>query len=359
MGAERETLPEVKALIMVVSRPAGVRDAVEQIGPEFIGLIVSQQVLEEVVLVCAELREREAAQFSYRLVGSPMDIGDTFREFESLLFELEGLGYERDSAFLDPTGGTTPMRIGSALAAMTRGVKMLHQQAPQQRVEGQWQVEKGAKTTIVQMHNPLEATGLLREGTGGGPVQPAGLRRRGPHLRGRGGEGQRGGPRPLLRGAPAPGRRLRRLGRGGLRRRFREAEGGAGGIGRGLRRSGAGREGRGAWMAEDHGPPPLPGPDAGKEASLSRTSWTCWRTPAAASSDQRPLRRRRRPALPHPGDVAPVAAPGALLYLHRRAGLVKGGRGRPANASWRRRVWRSCREVLDAHAGAAAFWTAS
>ena len=149
---------------MVASRPGGVRDAVEQIGPGSIGLIVSQQILEEIVLVCSELRKKENVQFYYQIVDSPMEVGDAFKEFERLLLELEGLGYERSSIYLDPTGGTTPMRIGAALAAMTRGVEMLHQQAPQHRVEGHWQVEEGTKTKIVRMRNPLEATGLLREG---------------------------------------------------------------------------------------------------------------------------------------------------------------------------------------------------
>ena len=60
----------------------------------------------------------------------------------------------------------TPMRIGAALAAMTRGIEMIHQRVDQQRVDGRWHPIEGAKTEIVPMKNPLVATGLLREGQG-------------------------------------------------------------------------------------------------------------------------------------------------------------------------------------------------
>ncbi len=152
-------------MIMVASRPAGVRQAVEHLRPEIVGVIVSQEILEQVVLVCAELRDR-GVDFRYKLVDYPMEIDDTFEKFERLLSELENMGYGRNDILLDPTGGTTPMRIGAALAAMTRGIEMIHQRAPQRYVDGRWEVVKGAKTEIVSMKNPLEATGLLREGQG-------------------------------------------------------------------------------------------------------------------------------------------------------------------------------------------------
>ncbi|CAN5169117.1 hypothetical protein BH24ACT19_BH24ACT19_04440 [soil metagenome] len=150
---------------MVASRPAGVRDAVEYLHPETIGVIVSQEVLEDVVLVCLELRDR-GVDFIYKLVDSPMEIEDAFEKFEHLLSELENIGYTRDIILLDPTGGTTPMRIGAALAAMTRGIEMVHQRVDQHRVAGRWEPIEGAKTEIVPMKNPLVATGLLREKQG-------------------------------------------------------------------------------------------------------------------------------------------------------------------------------------------------
>ncbi len=150
---------------MVASRPAGVREAVEHLRPEIVGVIVSQEILEHVVPVCMELRGR-GVDFRYKLVDYPMEIDDTFDKFERLLSELENMGYGRNDILLDPTGGTTPMRIGAALAAMTRGIEMIHQRAPQRYVDGRWEVVKGAKTEIASMKNPLEATGLLREGQG-------------------------------------------------------------------------------------------------------------------------------------------------------------------------------------------------
>ena len=118
-----------KALIMVVSRPEAVEVAVEKLEPEHIGVIMSQNIAEKVIQSCASLRH--SAAFSYRFVDSPMEIGHSFERFEHLLGELEGLCYGVDEVILDATGGTTPMRLGAALAAITRGIPMVHQQVPQ------------------------------------------------------------------------------------------------------------------------------------------------------------------------------------------------------------------------------------
>lgn len=56
------------------------------------------------------------------------------------------------------------MRFGAALAAMTRGIRMVHQRVPQDYVDGQWVVDASKPREIVLMDNPLESTGLLREG---------------------------------------------------------------------------------------------------------------------------------------------------------------------------------------------------
>ncbi len=133
--------------------------------PEVLGVIVSQEILEAVTLKCSELRFL-GVEFRYRMVDSPMEIGDAFSRFEHLHSELEGMGYGRDEVLLDATGGTTPMRLGAALAAMTRGVGMVHQRVPQVYVGGRWERDGSREVEVAPMGNPLVATGLLREGQG-------------------------------------------------------------------------------------------------------------------------------------------------------------------------------------------------
>jgi CRISPR-associated protein (TIGR02710 family) len=150
-----------KALIMVVSRTDPVELAVEEFGPELVGLILSQDILGPVVIKCQELGDR--TQFRYRIVDSAMEIGDSFERFEHLLAELEGMGYAPEDVVLDVTGGTTPMRFGAALAAMTRGMGMVHQRVPQRFVNGGWELDPSGHREIVPLDNPLESTGLLRQ----------------------------------------------------------------------------------------------------------------------------------------------------------------------------------------------------
>ncbi len=150
------------ALILLASRPETVEIAVEKLRPETLGVIVSQEILEAVVLKCSELKGK--AHFLYRVVDSPMEIGDAFDRFEHLLSELEAMGYGRENVLLDATGGTTPMRLGAALAAMTRGIEMVHQRVPQMYVNGRWERDGSREVEVAPMGNPLVATGLLREG---------------------------------------------------------------------------------------------------------------------------------------------------------------------------------------------------
>ena len=56
------------------------------------------------------------------------------------------------------------MRLGAALAAMTRGIEMVHQRVPQVYVGGRWERDESREVEVAPMGNPLEATGLLREG---------------------------------------------------------------------------------------------------------------------------------------------------------------------------------------------------
>lgn len=151
-----------RSLILLASRPESVEIAVERLRPEVVGVIVSQEILPAVVAKCSELGG--GVRFLYRIVDSPMEIGHSFERFEHLLSELEGLGYPRDEFLLDATGGTTPMRLGAALAAMMREVRMVHQRVPQRYVDGRWERDESAEVEVAPMDNPLEATGMLREG---------------------------------------------------------------------------------------------------------------------------------------------------------------------------------------------------
>ncbi len=151
-----------KALILLASRPESVEIAVRKLAPETLAVVVSQEVLEAVVLKGSELKDR--ARLLYRMVDDPMEISDAFSKFGRALADLEDLGYGREEVLLDATGGTTPMRLGAALAAMTRGIPMVHQRVPQRYVSGRWERDESKEVEVWPMDNPLEATGLLREG---------------------------------------------------------------------------------------------------------------------------------------------------------------------------------------------------
>src|SRR5215210_3666157 len=151
-----------QAIILLASRPESVEIAVREMRPGVLAVIVSQEVLEPVVLKGRELKDE--ARLLYRMVNDPMEISDAFHKFELALSDLEALGYGREKILLDATGGTTPMRLGAALAAMTRGVEMVHQRVPQRYVDGRWERDGSAEIEVHPMGNPLEATGLLREG---------------------------------------------------------------------------------------------------------------------------------------------------------------------------------------------------
>ncbi len=161
-GAGGVNVIPCRALIMLVSRTDAVETAVEALGPEVVGIISSQDFLGPVARTCEDLESR--VMFRYRLVDSPMEIHDSFERFEHLLSELESLGYAAQDIVLDASGGTTPMRLGAALAAMTRGIRMVHQRVVQHYSAGDWVVDKDRPREVVPMDNPLESSGLLREG---------------------------------------------------------------------------------------------------------------------------------------------------------------------------------------------------
>src|SRR5215211_2533827 len=159
-------MPEpARALILLTSRPESVEIAVRELRPKVLGVIFSQDVLLAVAAKCSEVGGA-GVEIRYRMVDDPMEIGDAFAKFELMLSELEELGYGREEVLLDATGGTTPMRLGRALAAMTRGISMVHQRVPQRYVDGRWEQDESKEVEVAPMGNPLEATGLLREGQG-------------------------------------------------------------------------------------------------------------------------------------------------------------------------------------------------
>jgi CRISPR-associated protein (TIGR02710 family) len=151
-----------KALITVVSRTEAIDTAVEALRPEVVGVISSQDVMGAVGKKCEELGSRTI--FRFRLVDSPTEIHDSFERFEHLFSELEELGYTADEVVLDASGGTTPMRLGAALAANTRGIQIVYQKVIQRYLAGDWVVDKDRPREVVPIDNPLESTGLLREG---------------------------------------------------------------------------------------------------------------------------------------------------------------------------------------------------
>jgi CRISPR-associated protein (Cas_Cas02710) len=151
-----------RAIILLASRPESVEIGVREMRPGVLAVIVSQEVLEAVVLKGTELKDE--TRLLYRMVDDPMEISDAFHKFDLALSDLETHGYGREQVLLDATGGTTPMRLGAALAAMTRGVEMVHQRVPQVYVQGRWERDESREVEVAPMGNPLEATGLLREG---------------------------------------------------------------------------------------------------------------------------------------------------------------------------------------------------
>ena len=153
---------KARALIMAVSRPDALDVAVEKVGPEIVGLITSQNIHAKIVQRSIELEGR--ARFLHGMVDSPMEIQDSFGRFEYLLGLLEEEGYGEEDVLLDATGGTTPMRLGAVFAAMQRGMRMVHQRFPQRYVDGEWKRDESKEIEVVPMDNPLESSGLLREG---------------------------------------------------------------------------------------------------------------------------------------------------------------------------------------------------
>jgi hypothetical protein len=151
------------ALNLLASKPERVEIAVKKLQPGVVGLIVSQEMLISVAIKNREL-EDQGVRFLFHIVDSPMKIEDSFERFEHLISELKDLGYGPENVILDATGETTPMRLGAALAAMTRGMRMVHQRVPLSYVDGWWEPDESNGIEVVTTDDALGSMGLLRDG---------------------------------------------------------------------------------------------------------------------------------------------------------------------------------------------------
>ncbi len=153
----------VPALVILGTHKDSVPIAARQLQPQVMGVVTQSILLEETVTRCMEVRREQDVEFRYRLVHSPQDIADTFEVVKASILELEGMGYGRQDIFLEPTGGTTVMRIGAALAATTLNVGMIIRDVPYLYVNGEWKRDESKEIKLIPVNNPLEATGLLRD----------------------------------------------------------------------------------------------------------------------------------------------------------------------------------------------------
>ena len=152
-----------RALIMVVSRTDTIERAVEEFEPEMVGVILSQDILGPIVAKCTELEPR--TRFLYRIVDSPMEISHSFERFEHLLFELGSTGLRSRGCHPGRHRRHHPDAFRRRPCRHDPGMRMVHQRVPQ-TLRGR-RVEAGPlrdNAEIVPMDNPLESTGLLREG---------------------------------------------------------------------------------------------------------------------------------------------------------------------------------------------------
>lgn len=153
----------VPALVILGTHKDSVPIAARQLRPRAMGVVTQSVLLEETVTRCMEVRREQEVEFRYRLVHSPQDIADIFEVVKASILELEDMGYGRQDIFLEPTGGTTVMRIGAALAATTLNVGMIIRDVPYLYVNGEWKRDESEEIKLVPVNNPLEATGLLRD----------------------------------------------------------------------------------------------------------------------------------------------------------------------------------------------------
>src|SRR5215208_3425612 len=129
-----------------------------------VAVVTSQDSIDDMFVGCMQLRER-GVEFKWHPMDDSMQIGEAFRRFDRVLAQFQRMGYGNRDVLLDATGGTTPLRVGACLAAMMRNVKIVHQRVRADRYAGGgWDKYSPEDIELLPMGNPLEDTGLLREG---------------------------------------------------------------------------------------------------------------------------------------------------------------------------------------------------
>jgi hypothetical protein len=113
-----------QAVIIIALRAKAVENAVHHLQPKVVTVVTSQESLEEIIVGCSPLRQL-GVDFKYQALDEAMEIAGAFRRFDRALSQFQRMGYGNRDVLLDATGGTTPLRVGAALAAMMRNVKIV------------------------------------------------------------------------------------------------------------------------------------------------------------------------------------------------------------------------------------------
>lgn len=157
-------MDSAQALIIIALRAKAVENAVGQLQPKVVAVVTAQESMDEMFDGCMQLRQG-GVDFKWHPMDEAMEIAEAFRRFDRVLSQFQRMGYGHREILLDATGGTTPLRVGAALAAMMRNVKIVHQRVRRDRyVGGGWDKYSSEDIELLEMGNPLEDTGLLREG---------------------------------------------------------------------------------------------------------------------------------------------------------------------------------------------------
>jgi hypothetical protein len=128
-------MDSAQALIIIALRAKAVENAVDHLQPKAVTVVTSQESLEEIIVGCSTLRQR-GVDFKYQPLDEAMEIAESFKRFDRVLAQFQRTGYSNRDILLDATGGTTPLRVGAALAAMMRNVKIVHQRVRRDRYVG-------------------------------------------------------------------------------------------------------------------------------------------------------------------------------------------------------------------------------
>ncbi len=124
-----------RALIIIALRTRAIENAVQHLRPESVTVVTSQESLMDITDGCAEIRRR-VGNFRVQPLDEAMRADEAFKRFDHELSRLQRRGYEHKDILLDATGGTTPLRVGAALAALMRNVTIVHQRVKQDQYVG-------------------------------------------------------------------------------------------------------------------------------------------------------------------------------------------------------------------------------